>query len=137
MLIVMRKGATDADLKAVVSKIESMGCQAREMPGGERVAIGVLHNKGTLDLSAAPVVRRESHLPIIADPSHAGGHRNQVLPLARAAAAVGVDGLMIEVHNQPEKALSDGGQSLYPEQFEDLVRQVTAIYSLRKGQPAD
>ncbi|MFP4474234.1 MAG: 3-deoxy-7-phosphoheptulonate synthase [Desulfatibacillaceae bacterium] len=88
------------------------------------------HSRNTLDLSAIPVVRRESHLPVITDPSHAGGHREQVLPLALASTAVGVDGLMIEVHNEPDKALSDGGQSLYPEQFAELVRQTDAIHEL-------
>lgn len=93
-----------------------------------------MHSRNTLDLSAVPVVKHESHLPIIVDPSHAAGVRNQVTPLARAAAAVGVHGLMIEVHNQPEKALSDGGQSLYPAQFESLCRDIEKIIALFKDE---
>lgn len=88
------------------------------------------HSRNTLDLSAIPVVQKESHLPIIVDPSHAAGRRSQVIPLSRAAVAVGAHGLMVEVHHQPEMALSDGAQSLLPEQFEDLNRQVQAIFSM-------
>jgi 3-deoxy-7-phosphoheptulonate synthase len=88
------------------------------------------HSRNTLDLSAVPVVQKESHLPIIADPSHAAGRRGQVIPLSRASVAVGAHGLMVEVHHEPEKALSDGAQSLYPEQFEELCRQVRAIHSM-------
>jgi len=87
----------------------------------------VNHSRNTLDLSAVPFVRKESHLPIIIDPSHAAGRRDQVMPLARAAVAVDAHGLMIEVHHNPDQALSDGAQSLYPEQFETLCRQVQAI----------
>jgi len=75
-------------------------------------------------------VQALSHLPIIADPSHAAGRRDQVLPLARAAVGVGADGLMVEVHCDPPSALSDGPQSLYPAQFEQLMRQVTALANL-------
>lgn len=85
------------------------------------------HSRNTLDLSAVTVVRKESHLPVIVDPSHAAGRRDQVLPLARAAIAAGANGLMVEVHHQPEKALSDGAQSLYPDQFARLCRQVAAF----------
>ncbi len=93
-----------------------------------------MHSRNTLDLSAVPVVLKESHLPIIADPSHAGGVRDQVLPLARASAAVGVHGLMVEVHDHPEKALSDGGQSLVPDQFASLAKDIRAIHELLKSQ---
>jgi 3-deoxy-7-phosphoheptulonate synthase len=88
----------------------------------------VNHSRNTLDLSAVPVVRNESHLPIVIDPSHAAGRRDQVPPLSRAAVAVGSHGIMIEVHHKPEKALSDGAQSLYPEQFAKLSRQIQSIY---------
>jgi 3-deoxy-7-phosphoheptulonate synthase len=88
----------------------------------------VHHSRNTLDLSAVPVVHKESHLPIIIDPSHAAGRRDQVIPLSRAAAAVGAHGLMVEVHHRPEEALSDGAQSLYPEQFAQLCRQAKTIY---------
>jgi 3-deoxy-7-phosphoheptulonate synthase len=90
----------------------------------------VNHSRNTLDVSAVPVVRKESHLPIIIDPSHAGGRRDQVIPLSRAAVAVGAHGLMVEVHHEPDKALSDGAQSLYPEQFAALCRQVDAIFKI-------
>jgi len=85
------------------------------------------HTRNTLDLSLIPAVQRLSHLPIIVDPSHGTGKRNKVTPMSRAAAAVGADGLIIEVHNQPDKALSDGMQSLYPEQFDELMAQVRQI----------
>jgi len=88
------------------------------------------HTRNTLDLSLVPAVQRLSHLPIVVDPSHGTGKRNKVTPLSRAAAAVGADGLIVEVHHQPDKALSDGMQSLYPEQFEELmvqVRQIAAV----------
>jgi len=88
----------------------------------------VSHSRNTLDLSAVPVVRSESHLPIIIDPSHAAGRRDQVIPLGRAAVAVEAHGLMVEVHHDPGKALSDGAQSLYPEQFEVLCRQARTIH---------
>lgn len=88
------------------------------------------HSRNTLDLSAIPAVRRMSHLPIIADPSHGTGKREKVLPMARAAIAAGADGLMVEVHNLPERALSDGFQALYPEQFGrmmDIVRRISVL----------
>jgi 3-deoxy-7-phosphoheptulonate synthase len=85
------------------------------------------HTRNTLDLSLIPAVQRLSHLPIIVDPSHGTGKRNKVTPLSRASVAVGADGLMIEVHHQPDKALSDGMQSLYPDQFDELMAQVRQI----------
>ena len=90
----------------------------------------VNHSRNTLDVSAVPVVRKESHLPIIIDPSHAAGRRDQVIPLSRAAVAAGAHGLMVEVHHDPDNALSDGAQSLYPEQFESLYQQVNSIYKI-------
>ena len=90
----------------------------------------VHHSRNTLDLSAVPFVRNESHLPIIIDPSHAAGRRDQVIPLSRAAVAVGADGLMVEVHHSPEDALSDGAQSLYPEQFKQLCENARSIFKL-------
>ncbi len=95
----------------------------------------VRHSRNTLDLSAVPVVQKVSHLPIMVDPSHAAGYRDQVAPLARAAAAVNAHGMMIEVHNEPEKAESDGAQSLYPKQFEILCRQIRAIEKILKENP--
>jgi 3-deoxy-7-phosphoheptulonate synthase len=90
----------------------------------------VHHSRNTLDLSAVVVVRKESHLPIVIDPSHAAGRRDQVIPLSRASAAVGAQGLMVEVHHAPESAMSDGAQSLYPDQFLNLCRQVESIYDV-------
>ncbi len=90
------------------------------------------HSRNTLDLSAVPVVRQESHLPVIVDPSHAAGIRDQVIPLSRAAVAVGCHGLMVEVHHAPETALSDGAQSLYPAQFDDMCRQIGPIFGVYK-----
>ncbi|HET6762540.1 MAG TPA: 3-deoxy-7-phosphoheptulonate synthase [Longimicrobiaceae bacterium] len=85
------------------------------------------HTRNLLDLTAIPVVHSLSHLPIIADPSHGTGLRAKVIPMARAAVAAGADGLMIEVHPDPDRAMSDGAQSLYPAQFEELMRQIEAI----------
>ena len=83
--------------------------------------------RNLFDLSAIPVVHELSHLPILADPSHGTGHRDMVIPMARAAVAAGADGLLVEVHPNPERALSDGAQSLYPEQFERLMRETRII----------
>jgi len=83
--------------------------------------------RNTTDINAIPVLKSLTHLPVILDPSHSTGDRDFVLSVARAAAAAGADGLIIEVHPHPEEALSDGGQSLRPEQFAELVRQVLAI----------
>jgi 3-deoxy-7-phosphoheptulonate synthase len=94
------------------------------------VRTSVHHSRNTLDLSAIPVVRKESHLPVIVDPSHAAGRRDQVIPLSRAAIAVNAHGLMVEVHHSPEEALSDGAQSLYPDQFSRLCLQVKRVYHM-------
>jgi 3-deoxy-7-phosphoheptulonate synthase len=83
--------------------------------------------RNTLDLSAVPVVKARSHLPVIVDPSHGIGIRNKVLPMARAGVAAGADGLMIEVHPDPDAALSDGPQSLHFPQFDELMGQVRLI----------
>jgi 3-deoxy-7-phosphoheptulonate synthase len=85
------------------------------------------YTRNTLDLSAIPVIEKLSHLPVMADPSHGTGLRNKVLPMARAAVAAGADGIMIEVHHDPDHALSDGAQSLYPEQFAELMEQIRII----------
>ncbi len=83
--------------------------------------------RNTFDVSAIPVIKQKSHLPVIADPSHATGFRDMVTPVARAAIAAGADGLIIEVHHDPHKALSDGPQALLPEQFTKLMREVELI----------
>ncbi len=85
------------------------------------------HSRNTLDLSVIPAAQKLSHLPIISDPSHGTGKRDRVAPLALASAAVGADGLMVEVHHDPDRALSDGAQSLYPDQFAAMVLQLRAI----------
>ncbi|WP_457553966.1 3-deoxy-7-phosphoheptulonate synthase [Desulfobacula sp.] len=90
----------------------------------------VRHSRNTLDLSVVPAAKKLSHLPIIIDPSHAAGERDQVLCLAYAAAALGADGAMIEVHNHPEEALSDGAQSLYPDQFFTAMKTMKAIHAI-------
>ena len=85
------------------------------------------HTRNTLDLSAVPYVQRISHLPILVDPSHGTGKRAKVIPLSRAALAVGADGLLIEVHHQPDRALSDGPQAILPEMFQELMRQLARL----------
>ena len=85
------------------------------------------YTRNTMDISAIPVVKKLSHLPMIADPSHGTGRRDKVAPMARAAVAAGADGLLVEVHPDPDHALSDGAQSLLPEQFEELMRQLRMI----------
>ena len=96
------------------------------------------HTRNTLDLSIVPAVHRLSHLPILVDPSHGTGKRDKVIPLSRAAIAVGADGLIVEVHHDPDRAMSDGPQSIYPEQFEELMsemRQIAPIVKRTVPQP--
>jgi 3-deoxy-7-phosphoheptulonate synthase len=85
------------------------------------------YTRNTFDISAIPVVHKRSHLPVFGDPSHATGLRDKVIPMARAAVAAGADGLMVEVHHDPEKALSDGPQALLPEQFSEMMKQIRLI----------
>jgi 3-deoxy-7-phosphoheptulonate synthase len=85
------------------------------------------YTRNTLDISAIPIVHKLSHLPMVSDPSHGTGRREKVAPMARASVAAGADAVLIEVHNEPEKALSDGAQSLYPEQFTELMGQLRII----------
>jgi 3-deoxy-7-phosphoheptulonate synthase len=96
------------------------------------------HTRNTLDLSIVPAVQRLSHLPIVVDPSHGTGKRNKVLPLSRAAVAVGADGLLVEVHHDPDHALSDGMQSIFPDQFDELmseIRQIAAVLKRNVQEP--
>jgi len=83
--------------------------------------------RNTMDIAAIPVIKSLSHLPIVADPSHGTGRRDKVAAMARAAVAAGADGLIIEVHPDPERALSDGVQSLYPDQFTQLMKEIRVI----------
>jgi len=83
--------------------------------------------RNMFDLTAIPIVHRLSHLPIIADPSHGTGLRDKVIPMARAAVAAGADGVLVEMHPEPDRALSDGAQSLYPDQFTQLVQELRAV----------
>jgi 3-deoxy-7-phosphoheptulonate synthase len=85
------------------------------------------YTRNTMDIAAIPVVKKLSHLPIVGDPSHGTGRRDMVLPMARAAVAAGADGLIVEVHPDPDKAVSDGAQTLTPTQFADMMQQVRAI----------
>jgi 3-deoxy-7-phosphoheptulonate synthase len=85
------------------------------------------YTRNTMDISAIPVVKKLSHLPMVADPSHGTGRRDKVAPMARAAVAAGADGLLVEVHPDPDRAMSDGAQSLKPEQFEELMGQLRMI----------
>jgi 3-deoxy-7-phosphoheptulonate synthase len=88
------------------------------------------HTRNTMDLSIVPAVQALSHLPIIVDPSHGTGRRDKVIPLARASVAVGADGVMVEVHNNPERALSDGPQALLPEMFRQMMAELRAIHQV-------
>jgi 3-deoxy-7-phosphoheptulonate synthase len=90
----------------------------------------VQHTRSTLDLGVVPAIRRISHLPVIVDPSHSSGTNYMVTPLARAGVAAGADGLIVEVHNQPETALCDGAQALRPAQYAQLVKEVRGIHEL-------
>ena len=85
------------------------------------------YTRNTMDISAIPVVKSLSHLPIVADPSHGTGRRDKVIPMARAAVAAGADGLLVEVHHDPDHALSDGAQSLKPQQFAEMMQQIRII----------
>jgi 3-deoxy-7-phosphoheptulonate synthase len=85
------------------------------------------YTRNTMDISAIPIVKKLSHLPMVADPSHGTGRRDKVVPMARAAVAAGADGLLVEMHPDPDHALSDGAQSLFPDQFEDMMRQLRMI----------
>ena len=92
------------------------------------------HTRFTLDLSLVPAIKRISHLPIIIDPSHSTGKREKVLPLSRAGAAVGADGLLVDIHPYPERALCDGPQALLFDQFKDMVAQVRSIAAIVSGE---
>jgi len=92
------------------------------------------NTRNTLDISAIPSIKEVSHLPVIVDPSHAAGRREYVISLSKAAIAAGADGLIIEVHPDPARSVSDGRQSLYPEQFEKLMQEVNRLAVLQGGE---
>ena len=126
---VLLKRGLSAKLEEVLSAAEYI------LKGGNRDVIicerGIrtfeTYTRNTLDLSAIPVVKKLSHLPIIVDPSHGTGRRDKVAPMARASVAAGADGLLLEVHPDPDKALCDGAQSLYPEQLQQLMSELKLI----------
>jgi 3-deoxy-7-phosphoheptulonate synthase len=93
------------------------------------------HTRNTVDLSIVPAVQRLSHLPIIVDPSHGTGRREKVIPMARAGIAIGADGIMVEVHCHPEKALSDGPQALLPDMFAQMMEQLREIHKVVTNMP--
>jgi 3-deoxy-7-phosphoheptulonate synthase len=93
--------------------------------------------RNTLDLSAVPVLKKRSHLPVMVDPSHGTGHWELVFPMAMAAVAAGADGLMIEVHNHPEKALCDGQQSITPYLFDRMMRKVKKLHQVIAEEVSD
>ena len=104
------------------------GWRQHERDAGERgIRTFESYTRNTFDISAIPVIQKLSHLPILADPSHGTGRRDQVAPMARAAVAAGADGLLIEVHCDPDHALSDGAQSLHPPQFDRLMAELRII----------
>ncbi len=126
--ILLKRGmnATVTELLLAAEYILDQG-NPRVVLGERGIRTFADHTRNTLDVAAIPAVKRISHLPIIADPSPAAGKRDKVLPLSRSAVAVGADGLMVEVHDRPDQALSDGNQALSPEAFERLMAEVRAL----------
>ena len=128
MVIVMKAGAEQQSIDAVITQISAEYILSE---GNYNVILcerGIrtfeTATRNTFDLNAIPVIKKMSHLPISADPSHGTGHWEYVNPMAKAAVAAGADGLMIEVHPDPENALSGGAQSLHPDKFRQLVKEL-------------
>jgi 3-deoxy-7-phosphoheptulonate synthase len=122
--------------RGIAATIEELLCSAEYLLAGGNYELilcerGIrtfeTYTRNTMDISAIPIVHKLSHLPMTADPSHGTGRRDKVAPMALASAAAGADAMLIEVHHQPDKALSDGAQSLYPEQFAKLMEQLRMI----------
>jgi 3-deoxy-7-phosphoheptulonate synthase len=122
--------------RGIAATLEELLCSAEYLLAGGNYEIilcerGIrtfeTYTRNTMDISAIPIIHKLSHLPITADPSHGTGRRDKVAPMARASVAAGADALLIEVHHQPDKALSDGAQSLYPEQFAKLMDELRII----------
>jgi 3-deoxy-7-phosphoheptulonate synthase len=124
--------------RGIAATIEELLCSAEYLLAGGNYEVilcerGIrtfeTYTRNTMDISAIPIVHKLSHLPMTADPSHGTGRRDKVAPMARASVAAGADALLIEVHHHPDKALSDGAQSLYPEQFARLMDEIRMIAS--------
>jgi 3-deoxy-7-phosphoheptulonate synthase len=122
--------------RGIAATIEELLCSAEYLLAGGNYELilcerGIrtfeTYTRNTMDISAIPIIHKLSHLPMTADPSHGTGRRDKVAPMALASAAAGADAMLIEVHHQPDKALSDGAQSLYPEQFAKLMDQLRMI----------
>jgi 3-deoxy-7-phosphoheptulonate synthase len=122
--------------RGIAATFEELLCSAEYLLAGGNYEIilcerGIrtfeTYTRNTMDISAIPIIHKLSHLPMTADPSHGTGRRDKVAPMARASVAAGADAMLIEVHHQPDKALSDGAQSLYPEQFAELMQQLRMI----------
>ena len=126
--ILVKRGLANT-LKELLMSVEYVmsGGNERVMLCERGIRTFETYTRNTLDLSAVPMLHELTHLPVIVDPSHATGKRSLVKPMALAATAGGADGLMIEVHNDPERALCDGAQSLTPDQFDDLARRIGKI----------
>jgi hypothetical protein len=125
MLIFMRLGAVREDVDRVREKILSLGFRSHEIPGAQRIAIGFTGNK-----LVSREVKKLSHLPIAVDPSHGTGAWELVAPMAHSAVAAGADGLIIEVHRDPETAFPDGFQSLRPDTFRRLLNRLQELAPL-------
>ena len=120
--------------RGIAATFEELLCSAEYLLAGGNYEIILCergtfetYTRNTMDISAIPIIHKLSHLPMTADPSHGTGRRDKVAPMARASVAAGADAMLIEVHHQPDKALSDGAQSLYPEQFAELMQQLRMI----------
>jgi 3-deoxy-7-phosphoheptulonate synthase len=122
--------------RGIAATLEELLCSAEYLLAGGNYEIilcerGIrtfeTYTRNTMDISAIPIIHKLSHLPMTADPSHGTGRRDKVAPMARASVAAGADAMLIEVHHQPDKALSDGAQSLYPEQFAQLMDELRMI----------
>jgi len=121
MMIVMREGASEQELGSVIAHVESTGARAHVIRGDVRTVIGAI---GDREPVADLALEGLTHLPVIVDPSHAAGRRELVPSMALAAAAAGADGIIVEVHPDPEHAVCDGPQQLHTDGFADLLRRV-------------
>lgn len=131
--VILKRGLSSTIEEWLLSAEHIMACGNENVILCERgIRTFETYTRNTLDLSAIPVIKKYSHLPIIVDPSHGTGNYEYVAPMAKAAVVAGCDGIMIEVHNNPQKALSDGQQSITPKQFDKLMKQIKIISSLEE-----